>query len=279
MMVVRVGLLGGFALTVDGEPAPRDGWGRRQAAALVKVLALSPGHRLHREQVADMLWPDAPIDRAIPRLHKAAFFARQAVPSSVVLRGEMVSLFPRDQVVVDVEEFENLARAALATSDDDALDHALGFYGVLLPDDQYEPWVERRADALRMRYLQLLYRARRWNDIVQLDPADEVAHLALAKQYGEKGNRQAALRQLDRLERALSDLGLALGTDAAQLRMQLMADGNAQSPSPHRSGRAREPRHRFEHRRVVKSAYTHCRPPVAPRNLPVASCNSGRSCC
>ena len=32
-------------------------WSRRHAAALVKLLALSPGGRLHRDRVVDTLWP------------------------------------------------------------------------------------------------------------------------------------------------------------------------------------------------------------------------------
>jgi DNA-binding SARP family transcriptional activator len=126
-----------------------------------------------------------------------------------------------------------------------------------LPDDQYEPWVERRADALRLRYLQLLHLARRWNDIVELDPADERAHLALTQHHIQQGNRQAALRQLERLESALSDLGLALSADAAQARLQLITDGTAQLSGSHRLSRTRGTKHRFEHRRVVASACTY----------------------
>ena len=39
---------GGFSVTVNGEPVP-DRWRLRKAKTLVKLLALAPGHRLHRE--------------------------------------------------------------------------------------------------------------------------------------------------------------------------------------------------------------------------------------
>ena len=65
-MDVRIDLLGGFALRVDDVVVPAGAWRRRQAATLVKVLALSPGRRLHREQVIDALWPDLGIEDAAP---------------------------------------------------------------------------------------------------------------------------------------------------------------------------------------------------------------------
>jgi hypothetical protein len=45
---VRVTLLGRFAVSVGGVPVAEAGWKRRHAAAVVKVLALAPGRRLHR---------------------------------------------------------------------------------------------------------------------------------------------------------------------------------------------------------------------------------------
>src|SRR5262245_34962036 len=50
---VEVSLLGRFVVTVDGVPVPDGAWARRHAATLVKVLALTHGRQLHREQVID----------------------------------------------------------------------------------------------------------------------------------------------------------------------------------------------------------------------------------
>ena len=93
---VEVQLLGGFSVSVDGEAVPAAGWSRRHAASLVKVLALASGHRLHREQVIDAVWPEDTLDQAAPKLHKAAHFARKATgrPEAVVLGSDTVSLFP-----------------------------------------------------------------------------------------------------------------------------------------------------------------------------------------
>ena len=52
---LRLELLGGFRVTVDDHAVPDEAWRRRKAAGLVKLLALAPGRRLHREQVIDVL--------------------------------------------------------------------------------------------------------------------------------------------------------------------------------------------------------------------------------
>ena len=54
---VRVWLLGGFRVSVGTRIIEDSRWRLRKAAALVKLLVLTPGHRLYREQVMDLLWP------------------------------------------------------------------------------------------------------------------------------------------------------------------------------------------------------------------------------
>lgn len=78
-MHVSIRLLGGFEVAVDGLAVPSDAWPRRSASALVKLLALQPGHRLRRELVLDALWPGLLAERAAPRLHTAAHYARAAL--------------------------------------------------------------------------------------------------------------------------------------------------------------------------------------------------------
>src|SRR4051794_33177831 len=115
-MPVSVRLMGEFAVEVDGRVIAADRFARRSSAALVKLLALAPNLRLHREQVMDALWPDAAQDDAANQLHKAAHYARRATGErdSVSLRNEFVTLFPGLEVVVDVHRFEAAAQAALA---------------------------------------------------------------------------------------------------------------------------------------------------------------------
>src|SRR5215213_7803379 len=131
---VDITLLGRFQVLVDAVPVPD--WTRKHPAHLVKLLALQPHHRLHREQVLDLLWPDDPLDLAVPKLHKAAHFARKQTgePSAVVLRGDVVALFPDATPTVDVEDFERGATTALADHDSGLAAEVLSRHdGDLLP--------------------------------------------------------------------------------------------------------------------------------------------------
>ncbi|TPJ64968.1 hypothetical protein FJ471_14820, partial [Mesorhizobium sp. B2-7-1] len=63
-MRVSIHLLGRFAVSVDGRAIPGADWRRDRAAALVKLLALKPAHRMHREQAMETFWPDADSEAA-----------------------------------------------------------------------------------------------------------------------------------------------------------------------------------------------------------------------
>jgi DNA-binding SARP family transcriptional activator/tetratricopeptide (TPR) repeat protein len=231
-MQVRVDMLGGFRATVDAVPVPDDAWSRRHAAALVKLLALTRGRRLHREQVIEALWPGASPDAAGPRLHKAAHYARRALgggANAVVLRHDTVLLLPDDVVDVDVETFATQARHALAAASRPDAEAALERYrGPLLPADVYESWTEEQRSSLASLHQELLRFLGRWEDLVALDPLDEEAHLALARAAAARGDVRGALRQLERLDQALRrELGTTPGPEVQELRRSLQRPADA----------------------------------------------------
>jgi DNA-binding SARP family transcriptional activator len=203
---VAITVMGTFGVVVDGVPTAARSWARRDAAALVKVLALAAGHRLHREHAMDLLWPDMPPARCAPRLHKAAHFARRAAgrPDAIVLRDDVVWLFPHCEVIVDAIRFEQLARVAVAKRDPEAAREALGWYrGELLPGDRYRDWAADRRELLHLRRLDVLRIAGEWRELAELDPTDEHAHVELMRRYLAAGQPAAAIRQYEYLERTL----------------------------------------------------------------------------
>lgn len=226
---VEICLLGDFTVRVDGEILPVEAWHRRSAAALVKVLALTPRRRMHRERLIDGLWPDLPLDVALPRLHKAAHYARQAFGSTdaVSLDRGTVALLPGDAVEVDVIAFEAAADAALkqrAPSTSDCAAAIERYRGELLPDDLDQPWSDEPRRRLRARFEHLLRSAHRWPELLELNPADEQAHVELLRRAVDAGDRHAALRRYDELARALAnDLGVAPGPEAVALRERALA--------------------------------------------------------
>jgi DNA-binding SARP family transcriptional activator len=219
---VVITLLGRFEVTVDGTATPERCWQRRSAAALVKVLALAPGHRLHREQVIDMLWPDEAPAEAAPKLHKAAHYARRAAGrhDTVVLRNDIVQLFPNAELIVDALLFDELSRRAIADRDPATARAAIEHYtGQLLPDDRYEEWAGERRELLRLRHLNLLRLAGQWLEVSELDPSDEVAHIELMRDHVANGDAGTALVHYERLERVLDrELGVTPGPEARELR-------------------------------------------------------------
>jgi DNA-binding SARP family transcriptional activator/tetratricopeptide (TPR) repeat protein len=224
---VEIRLLGGFEIRIDGQPVPASAWTRRQAAGLVKILALAPRRALHREQVMSKLWPDLPPQAAGPRLHKAAHYARGILgPDSVLLRRENVVLFPEAAVVVDAVSFHDLAAAAVADGGQEPAEKAVGAYGgPLLPEDRYETWAESERDRLEQKYRQVLRLGGRWHELADRDPTDEEAQLALMREEAARGDRRAALRHFERFDRALHrELGVGPSEEALALRDSLLAE-------------------------------------------------------
>lgn len=224
-MKVQIEVIGDFRVRVDDRQVPADSWTRRDAASLVKLLALEQGHQMHRERVMDLLWPESGVADLAPRLHKAAHYARRALGSSnsVVLRGELVSLFPGGDIVVDLIDFERAATIALRGGPDEAAGVLDAFPAEALPGDIYEHWAAHARERYRLGRRQLLARAERWEDLLAIEPADEQAHLALMRRSVAAGDRSAALRQFERMDRALrAELGVRPGPEAARLREQAL---------------------------------------------------------
>jgi DNA-binding SARP family transcriptional activator len=143
MTSVEIQLLGGFDVHVDGRPVPATAWRHRRAAGLVKLLALASGHRLHRDQVIEALWPHLPLEGGERNLHKAIHLARKGIgdPSAITLTSQEVGL--REGVAVDVERFERDAERAVGAADPVACASVASLYtGELLPEDRYEEWTQ-----------------------------------------------------------------------------------------------------------------------------------------
>jgi predicted ATPase len=143
---VGVQLLGGFAVTVDGEPLTGVRWRLRKARDLVKLLALAPGHRLHREQLMDTLWADLEPAAAANNLNQVVHAARRVLGAPTIeLRDELLRL----HASVDVDDFESAAGEARRSGSPVMFGAALARYGgELLPEDRYEDWTLARRDQL-----------------------------------------------------------------------------------------------------------------------------------
>src|SRR5689334_3807108 len=185
----------------------------------MKLLALTPERRLHREQLVEWLWPgDEPAGKG---LHQVMYTARRALGEEagarLSLRDDVVTL-GGDALRVDVDGFEAAAAAAREEPGLERHQAAIELYtGELLPEDRYEDWTTARRESLRETYKGLLVELadlqaaagdptaaiETLQRAVIEDPLFEVAHRGLMRLFTDAGRRQQALWQYESLREAL----------------------------------------------------------------------------
>jgi predicted ATPase/DNA-binding SARP family transcriptional activator/DNA-binding CsgD family transcriptional regulator/Tfp pilus assembly protein PilF len=243
---VRIRLLGGFSVSVGSRTVDESAWRLRKAANLVKLLALSPGHRLHREQIMDLLWSNLGRRAASNNLRVVIHAARRALdlyPNGasdyLTLQGEQLALCPGEQLWVDVEAFEEAAATARRSRDLAAYRTALDLYaGDLLPEDRYEEWAEGHRRRLRETRLSLLVGLARLHEergeyglaaealqsVVSQEPTNEESHASLMRLYALSDRRGEALAQYGRLRDVLSaQVGAEPSSATRRLRDEIAA--------------------------------------------------------
>jgi DNA-binding SARP family transcriptional activator len=235
MRTMAIDLLGRFSVLIDGVPVSGDAWRSRRAADALKLLALAPGHRMHRSELMEALWPESDPEASGTNLRKALHFARLATGDDQTVANEhgVLVLWPDAHVETDVERFQTAAQLALENDDTATCRVAADLYrGDLLPDDRYESWSFKPRGLLRQRYLDVLRTGALWDRLIEEDPTDEQAARALMRAHLDAGERREAIRRFERLREALRD-DLGVGPDAATVALyeQVLAAEGAPQPS------------------------------------------------
>ncbi|MBI3971686.1 MAG: hypothetical protein HY332_10400 [Chloroflexi bacterium] len=213
---LRICLLGGFRVWAGGREIEPGAWRVRKARSLVKLLALAPGHQLHREQITDLLWPEAEPAAAASNFRYTLHIARRVLaagaPAAAPLPFEenVLALCTGAPPWIDVAAFEAGAAAARRRRDPGAYQSTIALYsGELLPEDRYEDWVIVQREALHALQLALslelaaLYESQGEYEpaldalqrVVAYEPAHEDAHVALMRLHAQCGRRAQALHQ------------------------------------------------------------------------------------
>ena len=256
---MRVWLLGGFRVSVGARTVEDEKWRVRKAASLVKLLALAPDHRLHREQAMDFLWPLLGREAASNNLRQVLYGARRTLyPTNGSLYlasdGETLVLCPRGDLWVDVDAFEEAATTARRTREPAIYRAALDLYaGDLPPEDRYETWTEGRREELRQLYLALLVGlAKLHEEVLEHEPAIDAlrkatteeptfedAQAGLMRLYAHAGRSEQALAQYEELRGILSK---TLGKHPAEAIVRLRDEISAgRFPPPSESQRVEDP--------------------------------------
>jgi DNA-binding SARP family transcriptional activator len=223
------------------------GFDTRKAAALLAHLALSRRAR-PRDALADLLWPDADLERARGALRRTLSTLRAGIGAEhVEATRDHVRLVRGDTLRVDVDEFRRLREAG------EPADAVREYRGDLLEGfavrdaPAFEDWVAAEAEALRRELTATLATlaarqeaagdlsgaigsVRRW---LVTDPLHEPAHQALIRLLAASGDRAGALAQYRECVRTLSrELGVSPLSDTSRLYDEINRGTYVAAPSP-----------------------------------------------
>ena len=161
---VRIVLLGAFRIERAGSAVDLSDL-RPQHRLLLRVFALHANRLIHKDELTEILWPDAEAQLAAHRLQTAvsslrSFLERRTPPGTCRIRreGPSYGLLSGRGCSVDLDEFRGALEAAAeaqraqdSTRYASALRQALDLYPMdLLPEDGPAEWVTEPRDRVRM---------------------------------------------------------------------------------------------------------------------------------
>jgi DNA-binding SARP family transcriptional activator len=225
---VRIFTLGRFELTLDGKPFQSSRKAQKKPLEMLKVLTSSgDGQEITRDQLSDILWPEAEGDKAQRAFDTTLHRLRQLLTTdkALVLREGRLSLDPR-YCWVDIFAFERIleqADNAAEKGDRDKaiqlLEKAINLYrGPYLGGDSEMTWAISYSERLRSKFLRsiqslgsYLEEANELNEAVacferaiEVDDLAEVFYQRLMLCLKKLGRRSDALAAYQRCRKTLA---------------------------------------------------------------------------
>ena len=239
---IRINVLGRFEVIRGEQILTANDWSRRKAATLLQLVALK--HRLIKDQVIEILWPDTLPESGLNNLYQTLHILRQTLDrylgaesaeNTLTFEGGIITL--DESVWVDAEEFQQIGNNSQSSEDD--LERALDLYiGDLLTDNLYDEWTLPHREALQHQHRQITLQVagiyQQTGDyqkaislltpLLMRDRTDEAAHIELMRLYALDGHRHQALRQYQRCVEALqADLDVLPGPTTEALYAQIVS--------------------------------------------------------
>jgi DNA-binding SARP family transcriptional activator/TolB-like protein/Tfp pilus assembly protein PilF len=246
---VRLKVLGGFDLRVDGQEGPPL---PRKTRALLTVLAMDRGRPVGREWLGELLWPGSGPRQVSGSLREALYQLRRPLRDRGVVVAHDGCLALGDRVATDLEDFNR----PTVSSDLASLRSAANAYaGPLLAgfpplEDDFNAWLSASRTQLEDRALAIMARigdlcaaagdaagamaaAER---MFAIDPLREDIHWRLLESCAAAGRRADALRHYATIVEALKrglDTVPGAQTRAIVQRLRGEMDPAAAAPLPH----------------------------------------------
>ncbi|HEY0665082.1 MAG TPA: BTAD domain-containing putative transcriptional regulator [Gallionella sp.] len=273
--LLSLSCLGPVRVSLSQSPAKLNS---EKLSALLFYLAMRAGHRVRREYLAELLWPDLPVEAARSNLRHAFFRLRQilnedenATPFLLSSR-EWLSFNSDSAYRLDVSELCSLSTdcpagplSATCKPCIARLEFMVGLYrgefmaDLNLPDcDEFHDWMQTERETVRRRMLALLERLSNCHEqnngsgkalpfaqrYLELEPWNEEGHRRVMRLYALSDQAGAALSQYESCCRVLKmELGVLPSSETRQLAEsirngQLRPSQNAPQPSGARNRRA-----------------------------------------
>ena len=248
--MIRIRLLGRFAVDRDGQEIALREFGGRLARRLLRLLALRRGTLVSKDLIAGALWPDDPPADAPGNIEVLVSRLRRALGDRTLIRtgpGGYVLADGR-RCWVDAEAFlaaVQAGRATLAARPAGALASfraALGIWrGEPLPEDTYADWAQADRRHLWLAYLEALDGAAAaaldstgtaaraeavlWaRQAVTAEPLRESSVLLLARALAAAGDQAGALAAFGEYrDRLAAETGLEPTPQAREIHQRILA--------------------------------------------------------
>lgn len=239
MRHVKLSLLGGFQLWIEGDSAPIS-IRTRKARALLAYLAINPGAPQPREMVADLLWGSRGQEQSRHSLRQMLVDLRKSLPSraSAAFDDGDELFLDADLVDVDVLRFEKLVGVGTESALIDASELYRGEFlkGLTIREEGFEEWAAIQRSRLTETAIEALSKlvaiqAEKGERelaiqvalrLLAIDPLDESAHRWLMRIYADLGRREAALKQYEECRSLLMrELGIEPDDETLSLHSRI----------------------------------------------------------
>jgi DNA-binding SARP family transcriptional activator len=203
----------------------------RNGQAILRYLAVQPGHCTTIDALMAILWPEGELEAAQSKLHNAICALRRSLNHGyncepgggyILCKNRVYHLNPKVVIQTDVDEFLQCHQAGQQRSEERVAlyERACHLYtGPFLSEDIYADWSFLQREQLSQTYLAMCrelvdfyFNSKHYEDatkwataMLKKNRCEEVAYRYLMQIYAAQGRRSEALQQYHHCERILQE--------------------------------------------------------------------------